>query len=340
MQLIECVPNFSEGQRAVVIDSIANTIQEVNEVQLLDTDPGYGANRTVFTFVGPPDAVIAAAFEATAVASHLIDMRKHKGTHPRMGLLDVCPLIPLANIDLEGVDPYVHVLAQKIGRTLAIPCFLYEYSAQYEKRKNLAKIRKGEYEGWQDKINRPSWKPDYGPSIFNPLTGISAIGARDFLIAYNVNLVSKDVSVAKTIASKIRESGTIINDEQGIRKRVAGKCKSLKAIGWYIEEYGHIQVSMNLTNINITNIHHAFEACKEEANKLGIEISGSELIGMAPLSVFLNAGKYYANKKDPNRKDCSERELIAIAIESLGLNDLRFFDPNEKIIEYKMRATS
>lgn len=333
MQLIECVPNFSEGQDQKTIKKIAKAIKKVDEVRLLDVDPGHGANRTVYTFVGPPDAVIQAVFDAATVAVKRIDMRKHAGTHPRMGVLDVCPLIPLSNISLDEVDAYAHALAQKLGRELSIPCYLYEFSAQNEKRKNLATIRKGEYEGWAEKITKPGWKPDYGPSSFNKKTGVSAIGARDFLIAYNVTLATKDVEIAKKIAARVRESGRIIVNDEGIRMRIPGACKSLKAIGWFIEEYGRTQVSMNLTNIHETNIHQAFEACKVVANEFGVEITGSELIGMAPLKVFLEAGKYYCLNID---KAPSERELVAIAIESLGLNDLRPFDPNEKIIEYKL----
>ncbi len=335
MQQIECVPNFSIGRDPDLINQIVQAIISIPEVRLLHVDSGYDANRTVFTFIGTPEAVIDSAFKATKVAVALYDMAQHRGKHPRMGVLDVCPLIPLTDIDKEELNPYVHVLAQRIGRELSIPCYLYEYSAQKDNRKNLAEIRKGEYEGWEEKIKLPGWEPDYGPTAFNAHTGVSAIGVRDFLLAYNVNLQNNDLQAAQRIAANVRESGRIIRDEDGVRRRIPGRCQALKAIGWRIEDFNKAQVSMNLVDINTTGLHQAFEACKAEAQALGIEISGSELIGMAPLSVFLEAGLYFAKKQDIT-SNLSERQLIAIAIESLGLNDLKPFDPDEKIIEYKM----
>ncbi|MEO0339168.1 MAG: glutamate formimidoyltransferase [Bacteroidota bacterium] len=340
--LIECVPNFSEGQDPKVIQAIRTAIESVPEVQLLHVDPGYDAHRTVMTFAGPPAQVIEAAFQAIKTASIHIDMNQHQGTHPRMGATDVCPLIPIRHISMEEVVEWSLRLAKRVGKELGIPIYLYERSAQFSHRKNLAHIRKGEYEGLKQKLQDPKWKPDFGPHDGHPSAGATVLGARPFLIAYNVNLDTKSVDMAQWIAQKVRESGylqrtddslngPIKRDTNGKATRIPGLRKSLKAIGWYIDEYDCAQVSMNLTNIAHTNMHEAFEACKQIAQQLGTEVTGSELIGMAPLSCFLTAGRFYAQGRE-----LSEKEQVALTIERLGLAELRSFDPMEKVLEYRL----
>ncbi len=325
--LIECVPNFSEGRDPLVIRKIAEAIQTVPNVFLLHIDKGEAANRTVFTFVGIPDAVVEAAFQAIRVASRHIDMRQQQGEHPRIGATDVCPLIPISGITLEEIIPYAHQLAQRVSELLAIPVYMYEAAATISARRNLATIRKGEYEGLAQKMQLPNWKPDYG-STFNPRTGATVIGARNFLIAYNINLDTKDAEVAKQIAAEVRESGKKVQ-EAGVWKRVAGSCKALKAIGWYIEEYEQAQVSMNIINFHITGMHTAFEACKAAATKYKLTVTGSELIGLVPLQALLEAGAFYA----PNSNK-EETELLEAAIKGLGLSDLSPFLPEERVVEY------
>ena len=327
--IIECVPNFSEGRNLKTIEAIAQVIRCVNNVQLLHIDRGAAANRTVFTFVGEPEAVIEAAFLAIKKAGERIDMRLQQGAHPRIGATDVCPLVPIANIEMEEVIFYAKKLGRRVAEALDIPVYLYEYAATNEARKNLANIRAGEYEGLETKMQLPEWKPDFGQQ-FNAKTGATAIGARDFLVAYNVNLNTNSVAIANKIARAVRESGRILKDEQGNKIRIPGKCKALKAIGWYIEEYGKAQVSMNLTNIALTAIHEAFEACKAEATTLGVQVTGSELIGLTPLAPLLKAGQFYIQ----NQK-ASEKEYIQAAIEHLGLSELAPFLPEERVIEYK-----
>lgn len=349
-QLIECVPNFSEGRDLTIIKQITDVIEQVEGVQLLDVDPGKATNRTVVTFVGEPEPVIQAAFEAIKKASELIDMRQHKGEHPRMGATDVCPLIPIANITMEEVAAYAHKLGEMAGKALDIPFFMYESAATQPQRRNLATVRAGEYEGLPEKLQSPEWKPDYGPARFNPKAGATAIGARDFLIAYNVNLNTTSVRRANSVAFDIREkgrvkregnpvTGKIVRDENGNPLRMPGSCKSVKAIGWFIEEYGFAQISMNITNISDTPLHIAFEACRESAQKRGLRVTGSELVGLVPLSVMLDVGRYFLQQQNRSL-GVSEEELIKIAILSLGLDQLGPFDPNKKIIEYRLREAN
>jgi len=343
-QIIECVPNFSEGRNMAIIKQITNEIEKVEGVHLLDVDPGKATNRTVVTFVGEPEPVIEAAFRAIKKASELIDMSKHSGEHPRMGATDVCPLIPIANITMDEVVVYAKKLAERAGKELAIPFYLYEFAASSKIRKNLATIRSGEYEGLVKKLADPKWKPDFGPAVFNPRSGATAIGARDFLIAYNVNINTTSVRRANSIAFDIREkgrikrsggklSGKILRDKKGNPLRKAGKCKSVKAIGWYIEEYGLAQISMNLTNVNVTALHEAYEACYDSALKRGLRVTGSEIVGLVPKKVLIDAGKFFL-KKQKRSLGISESEIIHIAVKSLGLDELAPFDPKKKVIEY------
>lgn len=346
-RLIECVPNFSEGTDMNIIKQITNVIESVEGVMLLDVDPGKATNRTVVTFVGEPEAVIEAAFLAIQKASEIIDMRKHKGEHPRMGATDVCPLIPVSGISMEETAAYAIKLAKRVGEELAIPTYLYEYAQSNKARNNLSVIRAGEYEGFFDKIKLPEWKPDFGPAVYHEKAGATVIGARDFLIAYNINLNTKSVRLANSVAFDVREAGRvkreghpitgkIIKDEEGNELRIPGTLKACKAIGWFIEEYGIAQISMNLTNYKITPVHIAFdEVCKSAATR-GMRVTGSELVGLIPLDAMLEAGKFYLQKQNRSL-GVSEEELIAIAIKSLGLNELSAFDPQQKIIEYKLR---
>ncbi len=338
-KLIECVPNFSEGTDSAIINSIAEEIEKIDEVKLLDVDPGKATNRTVVTFVGTPQAVVEAAFHAIKRASELIDMSKHKGEHPRMGATDVCPLIPLSGITVEETVRYANQLAERVGRELGIPVYLYEYAQPNKERNNLSVIREGEYEGFSKKIKQPKWKPDYGPSELPVRSGASVIGVRDFLVAYNVNLNTTSVRRANAVAFDVRERGRVVKDTKGNDVHVPGTLKEVKAIGWYIEEYQQAQVSMNLTNVNTTPVHIAFEeVCKSALNR-GMRVTGSELVGLIPLQSMLNAGKYFL-KKQKRSIGVSEQELIHIAIKSLGLDDLGEFHPDKKIIEYCMRKDS
>ena len=326
--LLECIPNFSEGQDTSKIERITAAISAIPGVRVLHRDIGFSANRTVITFAGPPDAVVDAAFEGIRQASEEIDMRSHQGIHPRMGATDVCPLVPIQGIDMEDVIRLSHELGQRVGEKLSIPVYMYEHSAQHTTRKNLAHIRRGEYEGFREKIGRPEWKPDYGPQEFRSRPGQTVIGARDFLVAYNVNLNTDSVEVAQNIARDIRESGrAVIKD--GKKIRVPGTCKAVKGLGWYVEEYGFAQVSTNLTNINVTPMHIVYEAVKAAAPKYGVEVTGSELIGMIPQQCLLKAGTFYAGT------EASESQRIFTAIRSLGLDQLQPFDPKEKVIEYR-----
>jgi len=347
IQLIECVPNFSEGRDMNIIKQITDVIERVEGVKLLDVDPGAATNRTVVTFVGEPEPVIEAAFQAIKKASELIDMSKHNGEHPRMGATDVCPLVPIANISMEETAKFAHKLGARAGSELDIPFYMYESAATKKDRKNLATVRAGEYEGLPEKLAKASWKPDYGPAKFNPQSGATAIGARGFLVAYNVNLNTTSVRRANSIAFDIREkgrikrkggkvNGAILKNKKGEPLRQKGSCKSVKAIGWFIEEYGVAQISMNLTDLNATSLQKAFEACNESAVKRGIRVTGSELVGLVPLKVLLDAGKYFL-KKQKRSLGVSEAEIIKIAVKSLGLDELGPFDPQKKIIEYQLR---
>ncbi len=349
-KLIECVPNFSEGNDLAIINQIVAQIEKVDGVKLLDVDPGKATNRTVVTFVGEPEPVIEAAYLAIAKAAELIDMRKHTGEHPRMGATDVCPLIPVANISMEETAKYAKILAEKVGSNLQIPVYLYEEAQADKKRSNLSIIRGGEYEGIADKIQKPEWKPDFGPAKFNPQSGNTAIGARDFLIAYNINLNTKSTRIANRIAFDVREAGRTIRegnpfsgkiklDEKGEPVRIPGTLKHVKAIGWYIDEYQVAQISMNLTNYKATPIHVAFDEVCEKARERGVRVTGSELVGLIPLQAMLDAGLYFTEKQGIS-KGLSEKELIHIAIKSMGLNELGPFDPNKKIIEYCLADTT
>lgn len=343
-KLIECVPNFSEGRDRSIIDKITNAISSVEGIKLLDVDPGKATNRTVVTFVGEPDQVIEAAYQGIKRASELIDMSRHSGEHPRMGATDVCPLIPISNISMEEVVEYARKLGERVGKDLNIPIYLYENAASREERRNLATVRSGEYEGLEKKLNNPDWAPDFGPAKFNAKAGATAVGARDFLVAYNVNLNTTSVRRANSVAFDIRENGRvkregdpitgkIVRDADGNALREPGKLKSVKAIGWFIEEYGIAQISMNLTNINICSLHKAFETTRECATERGMRVTGSELVGLVPKKVLIEAGKYFLEKQERS-VGVSESEIIKIAIKSLGLDELAPFDPRKKVIEY------
>ncbi len=346
-QLIECVPNISEGRDTTKIEAIARVVETVTGVKLLDIDPGKATNRTVITFVGEPEPVIEAAFLLIKKASELIDMSTHSGAHPRFGATDVCPLVPISNISLEETAGYAHKLGERVGKELGIPGYFYENAAKEEKRKNLANCRQGEYEGLAKKLSDPKWKPDFGPANFNlsvTKTGATAISARDFLIAYNVNLNTTSTRRANAIAFDIREAGRIkregnpitgkqILDKHGEPIRIPGKLKAVKGIGWYIEEYGIAQISYNLTNITITSMHEAFDESCKAAIARGLRVTGSELVGLVPLQAMLDAANYFLIKQERSL-GVSESEKIKIAIKSLGLDDLKPFNPKERIIEY------
>ena len=332
-QLIECVPNFSEGSDLSIIKQITNEIESVEGVRLLDVDPGKATNRTVVTFVGEPISVIEAAFRAIKKAAELIDMRKHTGEHPRMGATDVCPLIPVANISMEETAEWSKKLGERVGNELEIPVYLYEDAQKNPERKNLSIIRAGEYEGFSKKILLSEWAPDFGKAIFNAKSGATVIGARDFLVAYNINLNTTSTRRANAIAFDVRESGRKIQNEKGEEIVQPGTLKSVKAIGWFIEEYGVAQISMNLTNVNITPIHIAFDEVCKKANERGVRVTGSELVGLIPLKSLLDAGRYFLEKQQRS-VGVSEKEIIHIAVKSLGLDELSEFIPEKKIIEY------
>ncbi len=341
-QLIECVPNFSEGNDMNIINQITAEIESTEGVRLLNVDPGKATNRTVVTMVGEPANVIEAAFRAIKKAGELIDMSKHKGEHPRMGATDVCPLIPIANISMEETAKYAQQLAKRVGEELQLPVYLYEDAQPDKTRSNLSVIRAGEYEGFAKKIFLPEWKPDFGPAAFDAKRGATVIGARDFLVAYNVNLNTTSTRRANAIAFDVREAGRVkrvngkvVNDENGKPVNIPGSLKSVKAIGWFIEEYGIAQISINLTNINITPVHIAFDEVCKKAGERGIRVTGSELVGLIPLKAMTDAGKYFL-KKQQRSTGVSEKELIKIAIKSMGLDELGPFKPEERIIEYML----
>jgi len=347
-QIIECVPNFSEGRDMEMIRQITDEVESVEGVKLLDVDPGKATNRTVVTFVGEPGPVIEAAYLAVKKASEIIDMSKHTGAHPRFGATDVCPLVPVAGISMEETVEYARTLAERIGNEIGIPVYCYENAALSEERRNLAQVRSGEYEGLKEKLANPSWKPDFGPADFSPQTGAIAVGARDFLVAYNVNLNTTSSRRANAIAFDVRErgrvkregdpiTGKIISDERGSPVMIPGTLKSVKAIGWFIEEYGVAQISMNLTNISITPVHKAFDEVCTKADARGIRVTGSELVGLVPLQAMLEAGRYFL-KKQKRSTGVSDGELIKIAVKSMGLDELTPFNPEEKIIEYQLKS--
>lgn len=342
--LVECVPNFSEGRDRAVLDAIAREIEGVDGVRLLDVDPGADTNRTVVTFVGSPSGVAEAAFRAIRCAAERIDMRAHKGAHPRMGATDVCPFIPVSGITMEECVAIARSLGERVGRELGIPIYLYEHAATRPEWKSLANIRVGEYEALETKLQDPSWKPDFGPAAFNARSGATVIGAREFLIAYNVNLNTRDKKLANEIALNIRETGRLAKDAAGntivdaggnpVRK--AGRLQAVRAVGWTIPEYGCAQVSINLLDYHVTPPHAAFEACVDEAAKLGLRVTGSELVGLIPLEAIRLAGRYYLERQGKST-GVPESELVHIAVQSLGLASITPFDPAKKIIEYRVR---
>lgn len=343
-KIVECVPNFSEGRDMGVIKQITDAIESVDGVKLLDVDPGKDTNRTVVTFVGNPESVAEAAFRSVKKASEIIDMSKHHGAHPRMGATDVCPFIPVSGITMEETVLIAHGVAERIGKGLNIPVYCYENAAKKPDRRNLASCRSGEYEGLRKKLTDPDWKPDFGPSVFNERSGATAVGARDFLVAFNVNLNTTSVRRANAIAYDVREkgrparegdslTGKIRKDENGEKIMIPGSLKSVKAIGWYIEEYGIAQISMNLTNISVTPVHIAFDEVCRKAEARGVRVTGSELVGLIPLKSLLDAGRYYLGKQHRS-SGVSDNELIKIAVRSMGLNDIHPFKPEEKIIEF------
>lgn len=348
-QIIECVPNFSEGRDMSIIKQITEVIESCDGIRLLDVDPGAATNRTVFTFVGSPDDVCNAAFLAVKKASEIIDMSKHKGAHPRFGATDVCPLIPVSNITLEETVVYARKLAERIGTELNIPIFCYESAAFTTNRKNLANCRSGEYEGLSKRITTDEWKPDFGSNVWDAhtmRTGATAVGARNFLVAYNINLNTTSVNKANSIAYDVREKGRVkrdghpitgkpVVDEKGKQVFEPGLLKSVKAIGWYIEEYGVAQISMNLTDINVTPVHIAFDTVCERAAANGVRVTGSELVGIMPLKSIIDAGKYFL-KKQGRSAGIADSEIIKIAVKSLGLDELKPFDPKKNIIEYML----
>ena len=342
--LVECVPNFSEGRDQQKIRTIADAVRSAEGVSLLDVDPGPDTNRTVMTFAGPPEAVLEAAFRAAAKAAEVIDMSVHRGKHPRIGAIDVCPFVPLAGSSLEECAELARRLGKRLGEDLGIPVYLYEAAASTPQRKNLADIRQGEYEGLPEKIGRPEWRPDFGPAAFNAKTGAAVVGARTFLIAYNVNLNTRSVSIAREIAFTIRESGRVRRDSRGnnIRGRdgepvmIPGKFKSVKAVGWYMESYGRTQVSINLTDHKKAPLHLVFQECCRLADELGARVTGSELVGLIPLDAVLAAGRFFLNRQG-RTAGVPESELVHTAVLSFGLSDLCPFDHNKKIIEYRMK---
>jgi len=343
-QIIECVPNFSEGCDQKIIHKIANAIGETPDVKLLNIDAGEAANRTVYTFAGSPESVLQAAFNGAKKAFECIDMRHHHGEHPRIGALDVCPLVPVSGITLKEVVPYARKLSKRIGEESHVPVYCYEAASFKKNRESLANCRSGEYEGLFEKLKDPSWKPDFGPDVFKPKYGASVIGARNFLIAYNVNLNTDSVDVANEIARSVRESGSvvkdkktgeIIRDKNGKVMRKPGTLRMVRAIGWYIKEYKCAQVSMNLRDFSVTSIHEAFEEVRKMAESRGYKTNGSELIGLIPLQPMLQAGRYFL-KKSGLSDDVSEEELIDTAVKSMGLDVLSPFNAKKRILDYLM----
>ncbi len=343
MKIVECVPNFSEGREQIKIDQIADAIRSVDGVTLVDVDPGKDTNRTVMTFLGDPDSVVEAAFEAISTAARVIDMRHHSGAHARMGATDVCPFVPVSGVTMQECVELAKRLAARVADVLNIPVYLYEEAAVHEERRNLADIRSGEYEGLEEKLKDPAWKPDYGSSDFNARSGATVIGAREFLIAYNINLNTRDRRKASKIALTIREKGRakrdqdnkIIRDENGVALRDPGRFKAVKAVGWYMDDFGCAQISMNLVNYRITPPHIVFDECCRLATEMGLRVTGSELVGLIPLEAMSQAGRHYLNEQDKT-SGVPQAELIHTAVLSMGLNDLYPFDPRKKIVEYQI----
>jgi len=344
MRVVECVPNISEGRDRAVIDAVAGVIHQVEGCELLDVDPGAATNRTVITFVGTPETVVEGAFQLVKKAQELIDMRHHSGEHPRFGATDVCPFVPVSGVDMDDCVELAHRLGQRLGEELGISGYFYENAARTPERQNLSVVRSGEYEALEKKLSDPKWKPDFGPATFDPKFGVVAVGAREFLIAYNVNVNTADKRLPHEIALRVREQGRakrdenwqIVRDENGKPLKVPGRLKNVKGIGWTIEEFGTAQVSMNLTNFRETPVHVVFDACEEEARDLGVRVTGSEIGGLVPLQAMLDAGRHYLQKMNKSA-GVPEKDLVDTAIRSLGLRDVTDFDPQEKIIEYRLR---
>lgn len=344
MKLVECVPNFSEGRDLEKVRAITGEIEAVPGVKLLDVDPGASTNRTVVTFIGPPEAVAEAAFRAIAKAAEVIDMRGHKGAHPRLGATDVCPFVPVSGVTMEDCVRLAAEVGRRVGDELELPVYLYEAAARKPERRNLATVRAGEYEGLSEKLKDPRWAPDFGPAVFPPKSGATIIGAREFLIAYNFNLNTRDRKLAHEIALSLRESGrakrdkegNIVKDAKGNTVKLPGKFKEVKSVGWYVEDYGVAQVSVNFTNYRTTPIHVVFDEAVRLAGKLGLRVTGSELVGLIPKEALLMAGRYYLEKQGKS-PGVPELELIRMAVRSLGLSDVVPFEPEKKIIEYQVR---
>lgn len=347
-KIVECVPNFSEGRDKAVLDKIADSIKAVEDVMLFDVDPGQATNRTVFTFVGSPEGVAEAAFQAIKTASEVIDMRQHQGEHARMGATDVCPFVPVQGVTMDDCVEIAKKVGKRVAEELNIPIYLYEEAATSEERRNLANIRKGEYEGLPEKLKDPKWKPDFGKPVFNAKSGATVIGAREFLIAYNINLNSRNKKLAHDIALNIREKGRILRDDEGMPLQdedgnyIRGNdgFDGIKSVGWYIEEFHKAQISMNITNYNVSPLHKIFAYVEKDAIDHGLRVTGSEIVGMLPKEPLLQAGKFFLERQHLNEYYASagvgERELIRIAIDSLGLNELYKFDITEKVIEYRL----
>jgi len=345
MRLVECVPNFSEGRDQATLDALSAAIRGVAGVSLLDVDAGADTNRTVYTLVGEPDAVVEAAFRAIAKAAELIDMSSHKGAHPRMGATDVCPFVPLTGVTMEECVALAHRLGKRVGDELDIPVYLYEYAATRPERQNLADVRAGEYEALPEKMRHPDWVPDYGPHAFRPGAGATVIGAREFLVAYNINLNTRDTKLAKDIANTIREAGRnkrgpdgkFVRDASGEIVKEPGLFKFCKATGWYLPEHGLAQVTMNLTNFRVTPVHVVFDQVCELAAQMGLRVTGSEIVGLVPQEAMLAAGRHYLARQG-GYPGVSEADVIAMAVRSLGLSELAPFEPAQKIIEQRVRA--
>ena len=344
MKLVECVPNFSEGRNREKISAITKEIESTPQVNLLDVDPGESTNRTVVTFIGSPEGVKEAAFKAIKKAAEVLDMSKHKGAHSRIGATDVCPFVPVSGVTMEDCIQLAHELGERVAKELGIPVYLYEEAAQKPERENLANIRTGEYEGLPEKLKDPEWAPDYGKPVFNPKAGATVIGAREFLIAYNINLNTRDRRLAHEIALNLRErgrakrdkDGNIVRDAEGKAIKIPGKFKAVKAVGWYIEDYEIAQISINFINYKITPPHVVFDETIKEAEKIGLRVTGSELVGLIPKEALLMAGRHYLSKQGKS-PGVPEEELIKTAVSSLGLDDVAPFDPQKKIIEYQFK---
>ncbi|NIA11279.1 MAG: glutamate formimidoyltransferase, partial [Nitrospiraceae bacterium] len=333
MKVVECVPNVSEGRRPEIYNAIAQAAASVSGVRLLNVDPGQETNRTVITFVGEPDAVVEGAFQLIKKAGELIDMREHSGAHPRMGAADVVPLVPVSGISMEECIELANQLGKRVGEELGYPVYLYEFAATRPERKSLADIRVGEYEGLRDKLANPEWAPDFGPATFVPSFGAVVVGARKFLVAYNVNLNVTDKRWANRVAFDVRERGRMVTGPNGKKVPKPGLLKAVRGVGWYIPEYGCAQVSMNLVDLDITPVHVAFDTCEERAQARGMRVTGSELVGLVPRQAILDAGRHYLQKIGRSA-GAPEADVVHTAVRTLGLSDVSPFEPSERIIEY------